>query len=116
VPGALFEPLRAAVSRLEQAAEKAAADQSAALASGDAAALASVNRRLMRAERGLLDPAGIPGRPWYRHQIYAPKSTYAPELLPAITEAVDANDEARIAAAVTQVSAALDRAAAALLQ
>jgi N-acetylated-alpha-linked acidic dipeptidase len=116
VPGAVFEPLRAAVSRFEQAAERAAVDQAAALASGDAAVLASVNRRLMRAERGLLDPAGIPGRPWYRHQIYAPKFTYAPEVLPAIAEALEANDQARIAASVTQVVAAIDRAAAALTQ
>jgi N-acetylated-alpha-linked acidic dipeptidase len=111
---AVFEPLRVAIARFEQAAEKASSDQAAALASGDAGALATVNRRLMRAERGFLDPAGIPGRPWYRHQIYAPKFTYAPELLPAIAEAVDANDQARVAAAVTQVAAALDRAAAAL--
>jgi N-acetylated-alpha-linked acidic dipeptidase len=112
--GAVFEPLRAAVSRFEQAAEKAASDQSAALASGDAATLASVNRRLMRTERGLLDPAGIPGRPWYRHQIYAPKFTYAPEVLPAIAEALETRDQARVAAGVAQVTAALDRAAAAL--
>lgn len=114
--GADFGPLHAAISRFEQAAEKAAADQAAALASGDAATLASVNQRLLHAERGFLDPAGIAGRPWYRHQIYAPKFTYAPELLPAIAEAVEARDEARIAAAVTQVAAAIDRAAAALIQ
>jgi N-acetylated-alpha-linked acidic dipeptidase len=113
--GAL-QPLHEAVARFEQAAEKAAVDQAAALASGDATALASVNRRLMRAERGFLDPAGIPGRAWYRHQIYAPKFTYAPELLPAIAEAIEAHDPARITAAVVQVNAALDRAAAALTQ
>ena len=112
----VFEPLHEAVVRFEQAAQKAAVDQSAALASGDTAALAAVNRRLMRAEREFLDPAGIPGRPWYRHQIYAPKFTYAPELLPAIAEAIDASDQARVAAAVTQVAAAVDRATAALTQ
>ena len=79
-------------------------------------ALAAINRRLMRAERGFLDPAGIPGRPWYRHQIYAPKFTYAPELLPALAEAVEANDEVRLAAAVAQISAAIDRATTALTQ
>ena len=112
----VFEPLHAAIKRFDDAAAKAAADQAAALASGDPAALAAINRRLMRAERGFLDPAGIPGRPWYRHQIYAPKFTYAPELLPALAEAVEANDEARLAAAVTQISAAIDRATTALTQ
>ena len=111
-----FEPLRAAITRFADAAGKAAADQAAALATGDPAALAAINRRLMRAERGFLDPAGIPGRPWYRHQIYAPKFTYAPELLPALAEEVEANDEARIAAAVAQISAAIDRATTALTQ
>lgn len=111
-----FVPLRAAISRFEQAAAKAADDQAAALASGDASALAAINRRLMLAERGFLDRGGIPGRAWYRHQIYAPKFTYAPELLPAIAEAVEANDQARVGAAVTQVAAAIDRAAAALME
>jgi N-acetylated-alpha-linked acidic dipeptidase len=112
--GAIFEPLRESIGRFEQAAETAAAGQRDALASGDAAALAAVNRRLMRTERAFLDPAGIPGRPWYRHQIYAPKFTYAPELLPAVSEAIDAGDPTRVASGVKQVAAAIDRATATL--
>ena len=56
------------------------------------------------------------GHTWYRHQIYAPKFTYAPELLPALAEAVEATDEVRLAAAVVQISAAIDRATMALTQ
>jgi N-acetylated-alpha-linked acidic dipeptidase len=112
--GAIFAPLRESIARFERAADTAAASQRDALASGDAAALSAVNRRLMRAERAFLDPAGIPGRPWYRHQIYAPKFTYAPELLPAVAEAVDAGAAVRVADAVRQVAAAIDRAGAAL--
>lgn len=107
---AVFEPLRAALSRFAQAAGAAAASQSAALASGEPSQLAAINRRLMRTERALLDPEGIPGRPWYRHQIYAPKFTYAPDLLPALGEAIEAGDSAAVGAAVTKISAALDRA------
>ena len=70
----------------------------------------------MRTERALLDPEGIPGRPWYRHQIYAPKFTYAPDLLPALGEAIEAGDSAGVAAAVTKISAALDRASKALTE
>jgi N-acetylated-alpha-linked acidic dipeptidase len=109
-----LEPLRAALSRFAQAAAAAAGAQSAAVSSGDASKLAAINQRLMMAERGLLDPAGIPGRPWYRHQIYAPKFTYAPDLLPALNEAIESGDAAAVAAAVTRVSAALDRASKAL--
>ena len=47
---------------------------------------------LIRAERAFLDPAGIPNRPWYRHLLYAPKPTYAAEVLPGVTEAIEAGD------------------------
>ncbi len=111
---ALLQPLHEAVDRFTAAANRASDDQQRALASGDDVALAAVNGRLMRAERGLLDPDGLPGRPWYRHQIYAPKPTYAPELLPALAEAIDAGDPAGVADAARKVAAAVDRAAAAL--
>jgi N-acetylated-alpha-linked acidic dipeptidase len=68
----------------------------------------------MAAERALIDPHGIPGRPWYRHLIYAPKPTYAPEVLPGVAEALDAGDRGRLAEQVGRLAAALDRAAAIL--
>src|SRR6185436_11878659 len=34
--------------------------------------LADLNAKLMRTERTLTLPDGLPGRPWYRHQLYAP--------------------------------------------
>jgi N-acetylated-alpha-linked acidic dipeptidase len=76
--------------------------------------MAALDRALMSAERGFLDPAGIPGRPWYRHLIYAPKATYAPEVLPGVKEALDTGDRQRLPAQVSALAAALDRAAAAL--
>jgi N-acetylated-alpha-linked acidic dipeptidase len=102
--GATTFPLaRAANKRFAEAASRAAAREDA-----------GVNAALMKVERALLDPAGIPGRPWYRHQIYAPKFTYAPEVLPGLAEAIDARDAARIAEQEKTLAAALDRAAAAL--
>jgi N-acetylated-alpha-linked acidic dipeptidase len=92
------------------AADRAFKEQAAALESGDRARIDTVNQRLMQAERALLDPAGIPGRPWYRHQIYAPKYTYAPELLPGVAEAVTAGDSDAVAEQIAQLIAALDRA------
>ena len=35
-------------------------------------ALREINAALMRQERWLITPVGLPGRPWFRHQIYAP--------------------------------------------
>ena len=69
---------------------------------------------LVRAERAFLDPAGIPGRPWYRHLIYAPKPTYAAEVLPGVAEALEAGDRKRLDDQVSRLTAALTRAAAVL--
>jgi N-acetylated-alpha-linked acidic dipeptidase len=75
--------------------------------------LAALNRILFHTERSLaLDP-GLPGRPWYRHLIYAPGvyTGYAAKTLPGIREAVEAGkaDEAREQAArVVQVLGALN--------
>jgi N-acetylated-alpha-linked acidic dipeptidase len=113
-PEKRFDLARAANERFANAAAAAASRASAALAAGDRTALDQANRALMRAERGLLDMQGIPGRPWYRHQIYAPKYTYAPEVLPGLAEAIDANDAARVNEQEKRLAAALNRAAAAL--
>jgi N-acetylated-alpha-linked acidic dipeptidase len=109
-----FDTARAANARLADAARAIAASASDALARGNAAALTTINGALMQAERGLLDMQGIPGRPWYRHQVYAPKYTYAPELLPGLSEAIAARDAARLTQQEKRLAAALDRAAATL--
>jgi N-acetylated-alpha-linked acidic dipeptidase len=73
-----------------------------------------MDRTLMNAERAFLDPNGIPGRPWYRHLMYAPKATYAAEVLPGVAEALEARDARRTAAQVARLVTAIDRAAAIL--
>lgn len=105
---------RRAHGRFAAAAERAASAAAGRLERDDRAGLVATNRALMDAERGLLDADGIPGRPWYRHQIYAPKYTYAPELLPGLAEAIDAGDAARLKRQEERLAAALDRAAGAL--
>jgi len=115
-PANRFDVARAANTRFRAAAAAAASRAATALRADDRTGLATLNRALMRAERSLLDMRGIPGRPWYRHQIYAPKYTYAPEVLPGLAEAVDAGDAARVAEQEARLAAALDRAAAALNQ
>jgi len=109
-------PLTAARDRFAAAARAIGARVDAALAArtADASTTAAINRALMAAERALLDRDGIPGRPWYRHLIYAPKPTYAPEVLPGVAEAIDAGDRTRLVGQVGRLAAALDRAAAVL--
>jgi N-acetylated-alpha-linked acidic dipeptidase len=65
-----------------------------AISSGrlDAAAAARVNQQLMQAERNWCTPQGIPGRPWFKHSLYAARYTYAHLELPGLTEAAEAGD------------------------
>jgi N-acetylated-alpha-linked acidic dipeptidase len=111
-----LQPLEAAADRFATSADAAGRRMEALLAvkNADEKAMASMSRTLMNTERAFLHAEGIPGRPWYRHLIYAPKPTYAPEVLPGVTEAIAARDRKRIEAQVANLVAALDRAAAIL--
>jgi N-acetylated-alpha-linked acidic dipeptidase len=97
VPPALdFAPLDSALHRLRAAGARydslAAARAAASAGSGsDAAALRDLNARLVATERALTRPEGLPGRPWYRHQIYAPGfyTGYGVKTLPGVREAIE---------------------------
>jgi N-acetylated-alpha-linked acidic dipeptidase len=75
-----------------------------AISSGrlDAAAALSVNQKLMRVERNWCIPQGIPGRPWFKHSLYAARYTYAHLELPGLTEAAEAGDW-KVAAEQTKI-------------
>jgi N-acetylated-alpha-linked acidic dipeptidase len=74
--------------------------------------LAAINRRLIMAERDLIEPAGLPDRPWYRHVVYAPGlyTGYGVKTIPGVREAVDAGNYTRAAEQATIVIRALQRA------
>ena len=103
-----FTSALAAASRLQTAAEKAYALQSAA--SGD---LAGLNRALRQTETDFISPAGLPNRPWFKHTIYAPGeyTGYAAVVIPGVNEAIDAKEPAVAAQQLSVLTAALDRAA-----
>lgn len=109
-----LKPLRRALAEFGNAAAGANAAATAATESSDPARLAGINHRLMAAERQWLLADGIPGRPWYKHALYAPKFTYAAMELPGVREAIDEGDwnrarreVARVVERVRAVSAAL---------
>ena len=90
-----FAPLDNAADALSRSAqayrkalEQAGAGRGAKL---DGASLGAVNALLRESERKLTDPDGLPGRPWYKHQIYAPGSYtgYGVKTLPAIREPIE---------------------------
>ena len=88
---------------------KAAVD--AALASGpiDQSTAMALNRRVMDVESNWLSSDGIPGRPWFKHMIYAARYTYAHLELPGITEAVEKKDWPTARGEAAKLVAALRR-------
>lgn len=73
---------------------------------------AGLNQALRAAETALLNPAGLPQRPWYKHTIYAPGefTGYAAVVIPGVTEGIEAADAARTAAQLGALTAALNAA------
>jgi N-acetylated-alpha-linked acidic dipeptidase len=52
-----------------------------------------LDRIVLQAERTLLRPAELPGRPWYRHQLYGPSAiTGTMVIFPAVRNAIDRRD------------------------
>jgi N-acetylated-alpha-linked acidic dipeptidase len=80
--------------------------------SASAPSLATINSHLMMAERDLIEPAGLPDRPWYRHVIYAPGlyTGYGVKTIPGVREAVDSGNYARAGEQARLVIRALERA------
>ena len=117
--GTQKEPLRQlthAVDRFTTAAAAAGARVDALLAADapDRRSAALLDEGLMKTERAFLDPSGLPGRPWYRHLLFAPKPTYAAEVIPGVTETMEAHDDKQFVAQVTHLITALGRAGALL--
>jgi N-acetylated-alpha-linked acidic dipeptidase len=106
--------LHKALGELELGARSFAAARDAAVAAGDTARLAVLNRRAVSMERAFTDPDGLRERPWYRHLLHAPDRTYAPLVLPGIAEALSSGDPQRVAEEAERVAQALRRAAGAL--
>ena len=120
VPAIDFAPLDAAVARLKTSA---AAYDAAAMNDISPAAAARADTALQGVEIALTDERGLPGRPWYRHLIYAPGllTGYGSKTLPGVREAIESRRwvEAsefigRTAAALDAASARIDQASAAL--
>ena len=65
-----------------------------ALAAGplNADRAAAINQAIMEIESNWLISDGIPGRPWFKHSLYAARYTYAHLELPGITEAAEKQD------------------------
>jgi N-acetylated-alpha-linked acidic dipeptidase len=122
-----FAPLENATEEVTRSAaeyrkafEQADANGGARLA---AASLAEVNQLLIQSERKLTTSEGLPNRPWFKHQLYAPGfyTGYAVKTMPAVREAIEqkqwkqADEAIVVVAGVLRDEAALISSAAAKL-
>ena len=78
------------------------------------ASLAQANLQLLHSERALTDPNGLPGRPWFKHQLYAPGfyTGYGVKTVPALREAIEQKQWSRAEEAIDTVSKVLGNEAA----
>lgn len=80
-----------------------------------APAARQINAALLAAERALVPEPGLPGRPWYKHQLMAPGmyTGYSPKTLPAIRDSKDPQAGVKLVAeALRNYTAAIERATA----
>ena len=87
-----FAPLENAVDALNRsAAEYHKAVEQVNAKGARPASFAEVNKLLMASERKLTNKEGLPNRPWFKHQLYAPGfyTGYAVKTVPAVREAIE---------------------------
>ena len=117
VPFLNFAPLQNAVARLKESAQENDRARRDFEKSGRELALETAKKLdeiLMKSERALTSDAGLPRRPWFKHQIYAPGfyTGYGVKTLPAIREAIEERKWDEAAAQVEVVARAIERYAA----
>jgi len=109
-----FAPLENADAKLTESAARFTKALAAARASGDlsidAQTLAEINGLMIQSERKLTNNAGQPGRPWFKHQIYAPGAYtgYGVKTLPAVREAMEQQNWKQAEEQVPLVAKALE--------
>ena len=106
-----FHPALAAAQRLAAAGANLSARQKNPVAAG-----AGLNLKLVQADRALLLENGVPGRPWFRHAIYAPgkRAGYAAAVIPGVNDSIDDKDAAATEKQIQALTDALNRTAAIL--
>ncbi|HYS52598.1 MAG TPA: transferrin receptor-like dimerization domain-containing protein [Thermoanaerobaculia bacterium] len=122
VPFLNFAPLQNAIAKLQRSAHDY--DRAASSVPSDAPNAsvreAALDQVLMHVEQSLTLPEGLPRRPWFRHQIYAPGfyTGYGVKTVPGVREAIEqkqwneANRQIEIVSKVIEKYAAqVDRAA-----
>ena len=97
-------------ARVERERQKLIAESEKSTASG--AKLRRLNDALIATERAFIDDRGLLGRPWYRHEIYAPGifTGYAAQPLTDFQQALDDRNTTNVREGLERVVAAIKRA------
>jgi N-acetylated-alpha-linked acidic dipeptidase len=108
-----FSRLKEAATSLKQAGERFQASFKKHSTGGDwtmtAAQVTSLNQTLFGIERQMVNKEGLPGRPWFKHQIYAPGlyTGYGVKTLPGVREAIEQKHWSEIKPQMEKIRAAL---------
>jgi N-acetylated-alpha-linked acidic dipeptidase len=102
-----FAPLDNAADELTRASD---AYEKAFLAAGSNAP-AAVNAKLIKSERMLLNPAGLPNRPWFENLIYAPGfyTGYGVKTIPGVRESIEQKRWTEADVQIAHAAAALQK-------
>lgn len=106
------KPMLAAIDDFAKEAERIEKARQEAVRDGDRSKLARINDALMNAERQFIDPRGLRGRAWYRHQIYAPGiyTGYAAQPLTDFRQGLDDRSGANAKEGLERIVEAVTRA------
>jgi N-acetylated-alpha-linked acidic dipeptidase len=110
VPHLNLAPLRNAGARLQAAAKRYDQVLQETGPSAPAEARRAANAILLKTERALTRDEGLPGRPWFKHFVYAPGfyTGYGVKTLPAVRETIEQREWDRIDERVAATAAVLE--------
>lgn len=105
VPHFNFAPLKNALDRLQQAA-----DRFDEVSQDQVDVSSNINYLLYTSERLLTRDAGLDGRPWYKHHIYAPGfyTGYGVKTIPGVREAIEELEFDRVAPQIAIAASVLN--------
>jgi N-acetylated-alpha-linked acidic dipeptidase len=107
-----FAPLQNAIARLQRSARQY--ETAAASVPGDSPNAnvreAALDKALMHVEQALTRNEGLPRRPWFRHQIYAPGfyTGYGVKTIPGVREAIEQKQWSDANAQIESVSRVIE--------
>jgi N-acetylated-alpha-linked acidic dipeptidase len=111
------KPMNDAIKNFADEAARAEKERQRLISESDKSLSASLkldrlNDALMLAERAFIDDRGLNGRPWYKHEIYAPGifTGYASQPLTDFRQALDDRNTTNLKEGLERVVAAINRA------